>query len=384
MSSYEPSDSELDRVLSQAQWPATSGAPVARLAAQWRRLQAARRRRRFVVGSMAVAASTLVAVGILAWRRTDTQSTAVAPVHQQVDSNDKQPHAPAADPHPLESTASNRWAVAPREPNAYERVVLSHIMLKPKQVGVAAQQELIEELIGTLAADANAEVEDRLTSLPSNLARCEAQLADAARQGPSERRLGAARLLSRIGTRRSVPLLAELAADPATHEAAVLGLARLSSDRNLAQLASFEQEGRLRGKLLRMLLERRTREAVALYLGFVSAAASQSEALRVVADMDNPPAEQLLAFMESPQNSLRLAAALALSRVSDPAVVEQLCASVWGIGRHEVLIALLLSQSKEAAGCVQHARENLYLVASLRAAEQQLGSLHIQRGGNLP
>jgi hypothetical protein len=317
---------------------------------------------------MAAAASILLIVSLLAWRPSDEAGT------ETVAHDD--PAQPAA--------ASERRTVVSRDPNAYERVVLSHLMPKRKQLSRTAQQALVEELIAALASDADADIEERLSSLPSNPARCEAQLASAVRQGPPERRLGAARLLSRTGTRRSVPVLVELTADPAARDAAVVGLGRLVADRDLAQLASQTRDLELRGRLLRALLERRTPESVALYLEFVNGTATQAKALEVVAQIENPPADQLLVYLDNPQNSLRLAAALALSRLSDPTVVERLCASVWGIGRREVLIALLLSRSKEAAGCVQHARENLYLVASLQAAEQQLDSLHIPRGGYLP
>jgi hypothetical protein len=262
----------------------------------------------------------------------------------------------------------------PRDPNLYEQVLLIRAFPRRGSKG-------IEELVAALAKDPRTDIEKHLASLRRHSARLERQLWKVARQGQEAERVGAARLLARVGTSRSVPVLMELAGEPATHEPAVLGLARLGGDRDLAELAAIEPDAALRRQLLALLLARGTSEAVARYLNFISVPGSRAEALDVLAGTERPPADVLLAYLESPQGSTRTAAALALSRISDPAVVERLCDFVWTIGRQEAIVALLLNRSRQAAGCVNQARSNLYLVASVRAAERQLASLQIPRGG---
>lgn len=389
-SNRDTGDDELDRLLRQARWPETRGDQAARLGDYWRRIRVARRRSRFVYGGLAMAASVLLLAGILAWRGPGTM-----PEAKVSRTNDSRPQPrPAPDPSPpvahLETPRSQppaEGAVASRDPNLYERVILMAATkhnARPAAGDRGDLEKLAEKLMDTLAKDAQADVEERLVALQGDLPRCERLLWKSVRQGSDERRLGAARLLARIGTPRSLPILAELANVPAAHEAAVQGLARLARDRELARLAAVEPDVRLRRQLLEMLLARQSPDAVGLFLGFVNEPRSRSDALAVLAEVKNPPADALLAYLQSPQHTLRLAAALALSRVSDPAVVERLCESVWGIGRQEALIALLLSRSEKATGCLNEARGNLYLVASVQAAEQQLHSLQIPRGGNLP
>lgn len=385
MASNPHSDDELDRLLGQARWPEPRDEQFARLADGWRRMRRARRRRQIGLGVLATAATVLVIAAVVA-RRTSQQGpqTIVAVRDRKATEEEPPGEAPPEPPKTVRPATPERWAVEPRDPNVYERVVLIDMMKKGRPTTAAVDEDLVERMIVALGKDAEADVHEGLVALSDNLAQYEPQLAEAAGKGSPQRRLGAARLLSRIGSRRSLPALVESMADPATRDAALVGLGRLASDRELARSAARTRDPDLRSQLLRLLLERGTNEAVALYLGFVNAPAFRDEALDAVDMLDNPPADELLAYLESPQGSLRLAAALALSRVPDAAVVERVCASVLGIGRQEALIALLLNQSEKATGCLNRARNDVYLVASLRAAEQRLNSLQVSRGGHLP
>jgi hypothetical protein len=377
MASQHPGDDELARLLAQARWPVPRGQEVARLADHWRRLRAKRRRDRALAG-LAAAAGILLVVGIAAWRTMITPETAVSLENRDI---------PA--PRRLQATApepKRPSTIVPRDPSVYEQVLLLRAFPKrsaqgPGTSGVQTKFVDLDELITRLAKDPQAQVDDELARLQHGAARVEPRLWKAAREGEAEKRLGAARLLARLGTSRSAPVLVELAADPAMHEAAVAGLARVGTNRDVARLAATEPDTALRRQLLAALVSRGTSDAVALYLGFVSAPGSRTDALTALTGAEHLPADVLLTYLESPQGATRLAAALALSRISDPAVVERLCDFVWGIGRQEALVALLLSQTEQAAGCVNHARTNLYLVASLRAAERRLDSLQIPRGG---
>jgi HEAT repeat protein len=408
MSTNEPSDHELDRLLSAARWPKPRADQLARLAGDWRRMRQARRRRRIGLGALAAAASVLLAGGALAWLSREPgvavkeqaavhmASNSAAPPRMPDRKRDALPRVVATPPvtpsrlrlPPLPSPDQRQSdadsSIVSRDPNIYERVALARMMSDPKPRSRALDRQLLEETIAALAVDPEANIDARLTRSPKLLVRYERLLTAALRDDSPKRRLGAARVLSQIGTRRSVPVLIELAADSSTHAPAVLGLARLVDERNLAQLVARERDAALRRRLLGALIAWRTPAAVGLYLELVNSQPMRREALDVLQNMSDPPAEELLAYLESPQNSLRLAAGLALSRIPDPDVVERLCDAISGIGRQEALIALLLNESEQATGCLNHARGNLYLVASLRAAEQRLDGLQTRWGGKLP
>lgn len=398
-------ESGFDHLLHQAQWLEPPGEQLARMRENWQAI-ARRRRTRRRYGGLALAASILLAVGALVWREMETRPAAsVVAQNEPADVPDVQSttraeppaDSPAPSPVAISTAAEPQPAgrpIAARDANQYERIVLmsaaTHrrpksrepVRSKPADDPTA---EWIEELIVALANDPKADVGERLPTIESKIARYEPLLWAAVRQGSAERRLGAARLLSKVGTPQSLPVLTGLLNDPASHKLAILGLGRLAGAQDLAQLVSAEQDADLRRHLLAALLARRTEESVALYLDFVTEPVSRSDALGALGAMADPPADLLFAFLECPERSQRLAAAQSLARLRDPQVVRRLSELVpAGIGRQEALIALLLSPSAQAARFLTQARENLYLVAAVQAAEQQLYSLTISRGGNLP
>lgn len=385
---------ELDRLLAKAQWPEPGAERMAQLGEHWQMLRQARRRRLAAYGAFAMAASVLVVAGIAVWRAPSTvpeQRLAAEPESNTIESPPPSPEPPASNAVAKHELPQPQPAVGQRarDPSLYEQAVLLSAFpkLTPRREASPNAQPsdaAWDELIAKLADDPEADIELRLAELQADLPRFERLLWKAVRHGDGKRRLGAARLLARVGTPRSLPVLMELVGNPAMREAAVLGLARLVGPQDLARLAAVEPEARLRRHLLDRLLAQRTQEAIGLYLILVHEPRMRSDALAAVAAMDDPPADLLLAYLDSPQGSLRLAAAQAVSRLSDPAVAEQLCQSLGGIGRQEALIALLLSQSAQAADCLSHARRNIYLMAAVQAAEQKLYSSDIQRGGNLP
>jgi hypothetical protein len=124
--------------------------------------------------------------------------------------------------------------------------------------------------------------------------------------------------------------------------------------------------------------------AVARFLALVAEPSQREAALAALKRTKNPPIDSIAVFLDDPRRTVRLAAAHALSTLDDPQAVEQLGQSVGGIGRQEALMALLASRSPLASDLVDAARQNLYLMASVRAAEQQLLTLQTENGENLP
>jgi hypothetical protein len=392
-SDKQPGDeSDLDRLLGQARWPEPRDEQIARLGERWQAI--VRRRRRLMYGALAMAASLLVIVGILASRDRGTLPQSIAGADRAADTVTAENPAVIQSPRPIPSTPQvaistdipskpARWSVESRDANLYERVLLTRALNRPKlsrrrPAKAEPDTSPLEELLAVIARDPKADVEVRLVLLLRDLARYEPALWDAARGADADRRLAAAKIVARIGTARSLPILTELMNDPATHAAAILGLGRLVGVPDLMRLVTVEPDAELRRDLLRTLLARRTEESIKLYLDFVNEPRFRPDALLAAATMTDPPVDLLLAFLESPQKSLRLSAAQALGRLPDAEIAQRLSESVFhGVGRQEALVALLLSPSAQAAGFLNQARQNLYLVASVQAAEQQLHALTI-------
>jgi hypothetical protein len=334
-----------------------------------------------------------VTAAIVGWRGVQAPVADLAAKHSRPSTADgslgvgrEKKMSPRLTPNP-NGTSKPQYSglLTVRDPNLYERVVLTRARTKRATTNRPTIDATVEELFGVLAADPSADVSERLPTGDRDLERCERLLWGIIKRADDDRRQTAVRLLARLATPCSMSLLIGLASDPKTHEAAVLGLARLCGTGELARLASLEPDAKLRGALLETLLERRTPEAVGLYLQFVADEDTRALALTVVTDMANPPADTLLVFIESPQKSMRLAAAQALAELSGSDVAARLGDLVCdGVGRQEALIALLLSHSSQASKFLNDARRDLYLVASVHAAEQQLQSLGNSSGGNLP
>lgn len=132
------------------------------------------------------------------------------------------------------------------------------------------------------------------------------------------------------------------------------------------------------------LLARRTPEAIAEYLSFVANSKTRRAALAALGRSSAPPIDLLATYLANPRKKSRLAAAQALATLDDQHAVERLVESVPGIGRQEALMALLASRSPRASELVDQARRDEYLMASVRAAEQQLSSMQNQNGEYLP
>ncbi len=378
-------DRELDRLLEQAAWPEPSAEQIDRLRARWRAIVRSRRRQR-VGAACAVAATLLVAATIFAVRSVDSQPKPIARQEAADGANgmraDSSSSPPATSIQPTQGNAKLDSAVVEsREPNLYERALLARKAVeRRKEEPNTPRQEphatTVEQLVAALANDPRADVEAQLALASRHLARSERRLWEMAASADARQRRGAAIVLSRIGTPRSLNVLMNLTRYPDTHPAAVAGLCRLAAASDLANLASVEVDPPLRREVLAALLERQSQEAVGMYLQFVRSPDHRADALAAAAKVEQPPVDVLVGYLESPQKSTRLAAAQALARLGDVDLPERLSASaLGGVGRQEALVALLLSRSAQAASFLSRARADLYLVASIYAAEQEAHSL---------
>ncbi|MBI2823615.1 MAG: hypothetical protein HYX69_02865 [Planctomycetia bacterium] len=391
----EDDDLALTRLLREARWhDANADADrLARLHRRWTELRRTRHRARWMYATAAIAAGLVIGTGAVTWLTARARdgaavarpepSPAVAPEIARPRSTEPKTRPVAPEPMLAEDPAATRQEQAPavvtagRPPSLYERTLMAgRVRPKRQKAGSAARglnDDKREQLILAMADDA--EVPD--SALPTGVTRRQEQsLATIVRQSAGERRIGAARLLSRVATARSLPVLARLSDDPETHEAAIAGLARLADAGHVAQLVDAEQDANLRRPLLATLLERGTEESVGLYLDFVRREETNGDALDAVGLVAAPPTDALIGFLRSSQSTTREAAAEAVARITEPDALERIAAStVGGVGRQEVLLALLMNPSPQAARLVQQARQDLYLLAAVQAAEHHLHEL---------
>jgi hypothetical protein len=393
-------DDELKRLLAHAKWPEPRSDQVQRLEMHWRQLQARRRRHSVVAYASALAASLLLAVGAAYWTLRGEPSGDAS------HANRPDPVWPVALTEPIAKPAAPppSAGIAVREPSVYERVVLidrarearSGASTLSEQPPTLTLEGAIAAAIEALAADAQADLVKPLAVLARKRSSSERILWRIVCDPSAENRLGAVRLLARVASPRSLPLLVQLSADPTLHAAATLGLARLADDAELRQLALAETDATLRQDLLVALLARDTPGAIGEYLSFVIDPSARVGALKTLARSESPPIELLAAHLDDPRLPVRLAAAQALGSLNDPRAADRLRRSVAGIGRQEALMALLVSPSRRASQIVDQARQDVYLMASVQAAERQLQFLQTQSkvlqtqilppqsGGNLP
>ncbi|HEY2840521.1 MAG TPA: HEAT repeat domain-containing protein [Pirellulales bacterium] len=421
----DESDLRLDRLLDQARWPEPSEEQLARLKNQWQALSSRRRRRSFVLraAALAVASSLCVATGWLAWlgapsadNRTEVRPAEVPQV--AIQQHGEAPKLAAEGPAAQEDIARELpqraiGRLASHDPTPYEQVLLAGSFparaaekrvkesRRPQLAHRSPRRPTPKDLAARVArskqnGDHFAATGGRwgkrsvrkfaaLSSVVGEIAeklrdsdRCEPLLWEAVHQQNGLARLGAAELLAVVATERSLPVLTELASSPDTHAVAIAALARLAPTAEIAQLAVRERNPDLRRVLCAALAARGTEQSVGLYLNLVARPELRRDALDALADVQPQPAELLMAFLRSSDVRARLAAAQALGRVDDPAIVEALAQSL-SENRHrqETLVALLLNRSPRAAAIVSAARSDLYLAANVRSAEIELQFHHL-------
>jgi len=402
MSDKLPSDDiELDRLMARARWPEAGPARLERLETLW---WATRRRQRWATMSL-IAASALVALGATGWvisQRGNQAGSIAEKSHEQVSPTAaaalpetkshqiRQAAAPRLTPLAGQDTSSPSSGPSPivgREPTAYELALLAPTA-KKRSVERANRRppvdQTIDEAIESFASDQHAELPRELGESARDRARMESRLGGILQTAIGPRRTGAARLLVEVGTSRSLPLLMSLLDDPATRQAALRGLAKWMPDAELARFASRASDVDERKQLVGALVERRTQESTSFFLGLIANTELRAQALAILGEMSNPPIEPLLALLESSQPALRLAAAQALARLPQPDVAWRLSEHLGGVARQEALMALLMSRSSEASRVIQNAREDVYLAATLYAAQHQIRSLALSSGGIFP
>lgn len=384
-------DDPLDQLLRHAAWPEPSDELVARLESQWRtRVQAdhTRRRRKRLAGAV-LAASVLVAAALSVYvsgRVGNEQRLIIqedrAPVENVTQSGPRaeesvlpsgplrQQIARPAD----EDTGTQVAADAESRPARLHEQVIFRVLeqRRPSRDTMSERDTLLEEAIAALSDNPKAEVNDILRPLLNERLSYEERLLRHLPQSSMERRLVQIRLLERLGSARSVPALEALSRHPQLHAPAIEALCALADPITLGRLVTMEQSTVLRQRVLAALLGRNDLQATAIYLNFVRRPETKPAALYVLKVAPNPPVDALFHLLDSPDYAQRMAAAVALGRLENPAVVERLIAMVrHDVKRQEALVALLNNSGEDATRFVGLARHNQLLIAAVRSAEVQ-------------
>ncbi len=387
----------LDSLLRKAQWPEPDDQALDRLRSRWRRARGGPRR--YLALALAVAASlALLAAGGWLWFagtsakvRRGLADPGYVPASPRPNANSAaNAHEPpsasspgvAENPLPrrlLRSFASithgaDESAALSRPPNAYEALAFVALSRRRPRQTVEAPRKWpeLEAAVSQLVGDAKADLTAACQPFASQRARAEAMLLGLIFSSDGPRREAALRMLSRLGSRRSVPALLELRRFAAARAAADGALASLADPLTLARLVQEQSDPAARQALLVGLIRNDAR-ATSLFLNFVGAPRTSSAALAALRDSPQPPVTLLFQALDSPWQSQRAAAAVALGQVDHPLVSAKLIEMARrNDHRQEAFIALLASSSRDASHFLRYARSDENLVASIWAARSQL------------
>ena len=346
-------DRDLDELLATACWPEPSPASEQRLRDSWKALQAERPRgyRSWQRVAACGVAAALAVAALLLW-----QALPSAPIPPKQPVAKRPPERPEPQ-RPLPPALAPAVAVTWRPALPWEAALVNprpRPASRPAPAAVGRPDSLIARVNAAVDAAASAPGTD-VAALAAALERdfpahrIEQRLTPLVVGGPDRRRRAAARLLARVATPRSAPLLASLAGNPADRADAVAGLVRVGDVPTLAALATLSADEAERRALLAAMLRRDPARSVPAYLAFLSDPATAGAALAALDDVPAPPVEALFASLNDPRRANRLAAARALGRIDGPAVTARLAAMVRrNVNRHEALAALASSDGPEA------------------------------------
>ncbi|HEY4313752.1 MAG TPA: hypothetical protein VGN12_30205 [Pirellulales bacterium] len=373
---HDDRDAALDRLLSEARWPEPTTDQIVRLRDRWRKLNRASRRRRQLLTAfgVAAAASLLIVGSWNSWWLNRVPNVQIPHARELARAGNDGRAVPSA-------IAGQGRGVGPqlplvREPTLYERVVLTRpISIRQKREFPRTTAKRKSAAAAQARANWNTLLAEAALITPEELARGTGRLTTNAIQYQQQLRKSAQRHTDRLiaDTAGAIRHARELSISLRSHAQAVESLARQGELQDVVNWLVREPDRGLRRRLLVELVSRGNDESVGIYLAFVARPECRVEALSALADADQPPIAVIIAYLGSSNVPLRNAAALALGTSSDPEVVRALVSSLDDARlRQPALVALLLNRTPQAATVLNEAREDIYLVASVRAAELEL------------
>jgi HEAT repeat protein len=236
---------------------------------------------------------------------------------------------------------------------------------------------IMQSAVAVVAADPSAasrEAESLLRTFGRDVAL--ARLKECVHRQKPPDRIAAARLLAQIADRSSLPLLLQLAADPALHDAAMPGIIRLSKSTELIRLHATETEPSIRRAILLATLRCGDRDGTEFYLSRLRDPKSRDAALAALHSAPAATVQPLLAALESPRVDDRFAAARALAELCEHGGAgEELRRMVQrNTHRREALAALMFCRDPAAVEFLKSARSSPAIDAEVRALQSQLSN----------
>lgn len=378
----------LDRLLADASWREPAPGGVQRLQERWRALSTVRTPKSRLTPTatgIAIAACLLGAMLVL-WllprpvvdRDQDIPGADIArsdpialPEVQRPDRVVEDPPEPDA---PVLAANEPRRPVRSRPPTALETVAFYSMTRVGHASSEANHQEMLDEAIGRYVSDPQADLDELSAPLMAARSQCLQELVWRIAHSSGAKRAAAIELLGRLGDRGSLPLLIQLVRSKETHSPAVQALVRLADSDMLGQLASIEEDVRLKQEILAALLARQDRRSMAVYLNSVCTRATSEAALAALVETSKPPVGLLFEFFDSPQQKQRYAAAVALGRLGDPEIPRRLIRMVAAdVRRREALTALVASSDRAAVSFVTLAQRDSALAGPVHEARYRVG-----------
>lgn len=356
----------LDELLAEARWPEPAAESTRRLAAYYQGLR--RRQLTWRTASIGLAAAAAVAVIAVISPRLMTSPQDSGQVTAKIPMN-RQPVVLAPQPN---------ISLPGREPTALELIVFrAHERRQSPTLAVRTHDlsahigQAVDRLARTPSADADTVARSLVPHDPAGEA--EETLAAMLRDQRDERAVAIVRLLSEIGTSRSLPILQAAASRPAMRSAALPGLIRLADASTLGGLIRGEIDASTRERLLIALLMREPQSAMPLFLMVANDESSELRraALAAFDQIGDPPLEQLWLAMDDPRIEYRLTAARVLGRAADPTTLGRLMILAdRPERRREAIVALLASPHPLAQTALVRASSNSALAGLIRHLQQ--------------
>jgi HEAT repeat protein len=392
MNWQDPQHDPLDDLLQKAHWPEAQPEQLDRLQRGWQRTV----RRRKVLRVVSVAAILIPIIGIAGTvalkqnRQPHEQQIVERPqeplptiAEQKPDAEKKSPKLVVTKPNPSETPPQ-----IVREPDGYERAVARVHRQQILAAKVAAKQtpkssneiDPIAAAIKNLVEQPNLETASIARHLTARLPNAEAQLrrwlqTHLRTNNPREtsdslasQRNAAQRLLGAIATQNSVQWLLAVLQNKDCPTEVVEAVARISTVEQLAARVRTEPSPKRQQIWLVALFERGSPQAIGEYFRLIDHPLTSSAALSAAGSAKKPPVEELLAVLQSPRISNRVAAARILGSLNKPTVSRRLIELAMNPGtRREALIGLMCSSDPVAKQFLVYAQHDLTLAASVQA-----------------
>jgi hypothetical protein len=320
------SDGVLDRTIHDAMRVKVDEQRLAKLSQFWRvesQSEQWRRTTRRTAASVA-AAIALVAASLLI-RNRDTgqrEQVSVPPssANEVVESRPPKP-APAEATKPVDPLEP-----AGRAPTAYEQVVFT------ARTGIAPRQKPaalpIDDIIQRIATDAAVDPAQILDSSGIKRPAAETLLLRRLPRAPAAEHPAILRLFAVCGSQRSVPWLLRFARDESLRAESLSTLEQIVGLDGMAQAAHRATDRSVRSALFLHLLAADSRSGLLSYLSLVGNEATRSEALSVAKSAPHATIERLLALLDDPDESVRVAAAIVLANINGSETTRLLIARV--------------------------------------------------------